>query len=170
MDSELAAIAEGLLELAKRRNVTLVTAESCTAGMLCLILSDAQGAAEHFHGGFVTYTKAQKSHVLGVSPELLRDKGAVCPEVACAMAEGALMHSTADLAVAITGVAGPEPDEDGNPVGRVCIALSRRGFPAQASELNYGDIGRDAIRKCAARDALRAAMESFTGFTFAKSP
>jgi nicotinamide-nucleotide amidase len=171
MDQELADIAEELLRLARRKKFTLVTAESCTAGLLCLILSDAPGAAERFHGGFVTYTKVHKTKVLGVSPELLREKGAVCPEVARAMAEGALMHSTADLAVAITGVAGPDPDEDGNPVGRVCIALSRRGFPAQDAELNYGDIGRDAIRKCAAPDALKAAVESVSvGFTLAKAP
>jgi nicotinamide-nucleotide amidase len=170
MDRELADIATELLKLAERKKLTLVMAESCTAGLLCLILSDAPGAAERFHGGFVTYTKAQKSRVLGVSSELLREKGAVCPEVARAMAEGALTHSTADLAVAITGVAGPEPDEDGNPVGRVCIALARRGFPAQDAEFNYGDIGRDAIRKCAARDALMAAVESASErFTRAKS-
>jgi nicotinamide-nucleotide amidase len=163
MDSELADVAEELLRLAKRSNLTLVTAESCTAGLLCLVLSDAPGAAENFHGGFVTYTKAQKSAVLGISSELLREKGAVCPEVARAMAEGALMHSTADLAVAITGVAGPEPDEDGNAVGRVCIAVGLRGFATQDAELNYGDIGRDAIRKSAARDALKAALDALVG-------
>jgi nicotinamide-nucleotide amidase len=159
MDMKLADSAEELLGLARRKNLTLVTAESCTAGLLCLALSDAPGAAEHFHGGFVTYTKAQKAHVLGISPELLREKGAVCPEVARGMTDGALRHSTADLAVAITGVAGPDPDEDGNPVGRVCIGLARRGLPPQSAELHYGDIGRDAIRKSAARDAVKAALE-----------
>jgi nicotinamide-nucleotide amidase len=160
IDGELADIAEELLAIARRRNLTLATAESCTAGLACLILSDAPGAAEHFHGGFVTYTKAQKSNVLGVPSALLREKGAVSPEVARAMAEGALMLSTADLAVAITGVAGPEPDEDGNAVGRVCIAFSRRGAPTQDAELDYGNIGRVAIRKRAIRDALKAAIES----------
>jgi nicotinamide-nucleotide amidase len=160
IDGELADIAEELLAIARRRNLTLATAESCTAGLACLILSDAPGAAEHFHGGFVTYTKAQKSNVLGVPSALLREKGAVSPEVARAMAEDALMHSTADLAVAITGVAGPEPDEDGNAVGRVCIAFSRRGAPTQDAELDYGNIGRVAIRKRAIRDALKAAIDS----------
>jgi nicotinamide-nucleotide amidase len=128
MDDDVEAVAEELVGLMLDGNLTLVVAESCTAGLLCLALSNAPGAGTHFHGGFVTYTKEQKTTVLGVSPELLRQKGAVCPEVARSMAEGALMHSTADLAVAITGVAGPEPDEDGNPVGRMCLLCRGGGF------------------------------------------
>jgi nicotinamide-nucleotide amidase len=156
MDDDVEAMAEELVGLMLHGNLTLVVAESCTAGLLCLALSNAPGAGTHFHGGFVTYTKEQKTTVLGVSPELLRQKGAVCPEVARSMAEGALMHSTADLAVAITGVAGPEPDEDGNPVGRMCFALSRRGFSTEVGERNYGEAGRDAVRNRAARDVLAA--------------
>ena len=96
-----------------------------------------------------------------MSATLLRRKGAVCAEVARAMAEGALAHSDAVIAAAITGVAGPEPDEDGNPVGRVCIAVSRRGFPARDFERHYDPgIGRDAIRQRAVADALRAMTEA----------
>ena len=73
----------------------------------------------------VTYTKANKIRVLGIPTSLLQDKGAVCRDVAAAMAQGALTRSPADIAVSITGVAGPDPDEDGNPVGRVCIGLAR---------------------------------------------
>jgi nicotinamide-nucleotide amidase len=104
-----------------------VTAESCTAGKLSALLSEAPGAGEHLHGSFVTYTKANKVKVLGVESGLLRAKGAVCREVAVAMAEGALHRSPADVAVAVTGVAGPDPDEDGNPVGLVCVAVARDG-------------------------------------------
>ena len=104
---ELSDLANTLLGKAKRAGLTVVTAESCTAGLMCQVLSDAEGASEYFHGGFVTYTKAQKNRALGVSADLLRQKGAVCGEVARAMAEGALAHSKADLAAAITGVAGP---------------------------------------------------------------
>jgi nicotinamide-nucleotide amidase len=75
------------------------------------------------------------------------------------MAEGALRHSGADIAAAITGVAGPEPDEDGNPVGRVCIAVARRGRAARDVERHYGDIGRDAIRERAVADAVAAMRE-----------
>src|SRR5438132_14417103 len=99
--------AEDVLALAKQKDQTIITAESCTSGLLASVLSEAPGAAELLHGGFVTYTKRHKTVALDVPEELLHGKGAVCPEVAIAMAEGALAHSTADLAVAITGVAGP---------------------------------------------------------------
>src|SRR5205085_12207168 len=108
---ELSDLANALIRHARRTGVTIVTAESCTAGLMSQVLSDAEGAAEYFHGGFVTYTKEHKTSALGVSASLLRDKGAVCGEVARAMAEGALEHSTAGISAAITGVAGPEPDD-----------------------------------------------------------
>jgi nicotinamide-nucleotide amidase len=113
--SDLASAAVRVLDI-KKRNLTIGTAESCTAGMLSTILSEAPAAAEHLHGGFVTYTKENKIRTLGASEHLLTEKSAVCAEVTIAMAEGALKRSPADLAVAVTGVAGPEPDEDGNPV------------------------------------------------------
>ena len=115
---ELKTLADALIKRAKAAGLGIVTAESCTAGLMCQVLSDAEGASEAFHGGFVTYTKAHKSCALGVPQALLREKGAVCAEVVRAMAEGALRHSHAGISAAITGVAGPEPDEDGNPVGR----------------------------------------------------
>jgi nicotinamide-nucleotide amidase len=155
----LGAFSNALLDEARRAGLTVVTAESCTAGLMCQILSDAEGAAEHFHGGFVTYTKEQKSRALGVPWSVLREQGAVCGTVARAMAEGALRHSGAGIAAAITGVAGPAPDEDGNPVGRVCIAVARRGEAARAIERHYGDIGRDAIRERAVADAITAMRE-----------
>ncbi len=120
-----------------------------------------------FHGGFVTYTKPHKSCALGVPETLLREKGAVCAEVARAMAEGALEHSRAGISAAITGVAGPEPDEDGNPVGRVCIAIARRGFPTRDLERHYPNVGRDAIRARAVADALRAMTEALASVSAA---
>jgi nicotinamide-nucleotide amidase len=149
-------LATELLAAVERAGLSVVTAESCTAGLISQALSDAPGSAERFHGGFITYTKQQKSEALGVSPWLLAEKGAVCGEVAAAMAEGALERSPAELAVAVTGVAGPEPDEDGNPVGRVCIATARRGEAVQLAEFEYGAIGRDAVRERATSDAIRA--------------
>jgi len=160
MHEELNTLATRLLTQAKRAGLTIVTAESCTAGLLALTLSDAEGAAEHFHGGFVTYTKGHKTCALGVPGHVLHEQGAVCGAVARAMADGALLHSTASLSAAITGVAGPEPDDDGNPVGRVCIAVARRGTPTRDFERHYGDIGRDAIRERAVADALRALCET----------
>jgi nicotinamide-nucleotide amidase len=155
-NANLGALANALLGAAKQAGLTIVSAESCTAGLMCQILSDAEGAAELFHGGFVTYTKEQKSRALGVPWSVLREQGAVCGTVARAMAEGALRHSGADIAAAITGVAGPDPDVHGNPVGVVCIAVGGRGAPARDFERRYGDIGRDAIRERAVADAVTA--------------
>jgi len=160
MPENLASIAEKVLRLANDFDLTIVVAESCTAGLLCQTLSEAPGAAERFHGGFVTYTKEHKTQALGVPSRLLQEKGAVSREVACAMAEGALLHSTADLAVAITGVAGPEPDDDGNPVGLTCFAVARRGRPMYDFEHRYGNIGRTAVQQRAVADALTALAEA----------
>jgi nicotinamide-nucleotide amidase len=148
--------AEDVLALAKARKLTVVTAESCTSGLLASLLSEAPGASELLHGGFVTYTKANKTAALGVPEEVLKAKTAVCEEVARAMAQGALQRSPADVAAAITGVAGPEPDEDGNPVGLVFIAVARRGFDTRVIRKTYRDAGRDEVRECAMRDALSA--------------
>ena len=153
-------LAERALAAAGRRNLTIVTAESCTAGKLSALLSEAPGASEHLHGSFVTYTKANKVEALGVDAGLLNAKGAVCREVAVAMAEGALHRSPADVAVAITGVAGPDPDEDGNPVGLVCIAVARNGFSPLPIERKYGEIGRENVQEHAMADALAELIRS----------
>ena len=116
----------------------------------------------HLQGGFVTYTKESKRDALGVPQALLAQKGAVCGDVAAAMARGACASSPAHIAVSLTGVAGPEPDEDGNPVGRVCIGLAWEGG-AHDWEFHYGNLGRDVIQERAMQDALKlvvAAMEA----------
>jgi nicotinamide-nucleotide amidase len=161
--TELATLAERVLALAGACKRGVVTAESCTSGLLASALSEAPGAAELLHGGFVTYTKANKIAALGVPRDLLSGpRGAVCPAVAAAMAEGALQRSPAEVAIAITGVAGPSPDEDGNPVGLVCIAVARKSLPLSGMEKNYGDIGRDAVRERAMVDALCEAERLLT--------
>ena len=119
-------LADEILEYARVRNETIVTAESCSAGMLALAFAKGEGASQHFMGGFVTYTKEMKSRVLGVPPSLLQEKTAVCGEVAEAMAIGALLRSGASVAVSVTGVAGPTEDEDGNPVGLVYCGVARK--------------------------------------------
>jgi nicotinamide-nucleotide amidase len=152
-------LAKRALEVAAQRNASIVTAESCTAGKLTALLSEVPGAAERLHGSFVTYTKANKSKSLGVSAALLERKGAVCCEVAAAMAEGALVRSPATLAVSITGVAGPDPDEDGNPVGLVCIAVARVDGETVHLERRYGDMGRKVVQERAMADALAALID-----------
>jgi nicotinamide-nucleotide amidase len=153
-EDRAADLACRLLDILARRKLSIVTAESCTAGQLANVLSHAPGASKHLHGGFVTYTKANKTKALGVSGELLDRRGPVCGEVAVAMAEGALLRSPATLAVAVTGVAGPESDEHRNPVGLVCIAVARHGQPSFHLERNYGDLGREAVTARAMEDAL----------------
>jgi nicotinamide-nucleotide amidase len=162
----LSELSKQALDAARERRMSIVTAESCTAGRLAALLSEAPGAAEYLHGGFVTYTKLNKTKSLGVSAALLKYKGAVCCDVALAMAEGALARSPADIAVSITGVAGPDPDEDGNPVGLVCIAVARHDHEATYAERRYGDLGRDAICERAMGDALTeliGALRAATG-------
>jgi nicotinamide-nucleotide amidase len=158
MNAMLKALAKQVIEAARMQGLSLVTAESCTAGKLSNVLSEVPGAGMHLHGGFVTYTKEAKAELLGVSPELLRQRGAVCADTAVAMAEGALRRSPADLALAVTGVAGPEPDEDDNPIGFVCIAVARDGFPSRHTERHYGAIGRANVLDEAMIDALNEAL------------
>jgi nicotinamide-nucleotide amidase len=160
MAPQLRDLAERALKTAKAAGLTIVTAESCTAGKLAVLLSEVPGAAERLQGGFVAYTKPNKSKALGVSAALLSSKTAVCGEVAVAMAEGALARSAAELAVAITGVAGPEPDEDGNPVGMVCIAVARQGRRTIHCERRYGPIGREAVQDRAMADALTVLIDA----------
>jgi nicotinamide-nucleotide amidase len=150
----LAELAERALDAAKTKGRSVVTAESCTAGKLAALLSEAPGASAYLHGGFVTYTKDNKVKALGVPASLIKEKGAVCTDVAIAMGQGALIRSPANVAVAITGVAGPEPDEDGNPVGLVCIAVTDKDGERIKVEKNYGATGHDRIQESAMADAL----------------
>ena len=147
IDSSLAAQAAQVIKAAQRAGLTIVTAESCTAGLLSNVLSLAPGAGKQLHGGFVTYTKEAKTRVLGVSADVLKRKTAVCEDVAIAMAEGALAHSPGYIAISVTGVAGPEPDEDGNPVGLVFCATARNGARSRWVKLEWAISG--ATRFCA---------------------
>jgi nicotinamide-nucleotide amidase len=154
IDEHIVRRAAQVIALAEGKNLTIVTAESCTGGLLASVLSEAPGAGEQLQGGFAVYTKAQKTIALGVPADLLAREGAVCEAVARAMAEGALAHSRADVAVAITGVAGPAPDEDGNPVGLVHFAAARRNAPTRHIRREFGDIGRGPVRYRSVLEAL----------------
>ncbi len=152
--SDFQDLAERVLKLAAENAKTLATAESCTAGCLATLLADAPGAGEQFHGGFVVYSKEQKTAVLGVSPAVISERSAVSEEVAKAMAAGVLKASPADIAIAITGVAGPDPDEDGNPVGLMHVAVTCRSGETHHRKLELGDDTRGALRVAAMRYAL----------------
>jgi nicotinamide-nucleotide amidase len=154
MNAALAQCAGRVLEEARARHLSLVTAESCTAGALAVLLADAPGAAGSFHGGFVCYTKAQKFASLAVPPELIEAQTAVSREVAIAMARGGIDRSPADICVAITGVAGPKPDEDGNPVGLMHVAVACRDGRVASAQYSFGENPREKNREFAMNAAL----------------
>jgi nicotinamide-nucleotide amidase len=143
-----------LFKLLEKKKLTLATAESCTGGIIAAVLSDAPGAGDLFHGGFVLYTKQHKV-VFGIAKKLIDANGIVSEAVARVMAEGALKHSPADIAVGVTGVAGPEPDDEGNPVGLVCLAAARRGRKTMARTHHFKSKDRGEIRCRAAEEALK---------------
>ena len=136
--ASLSAAAERTLALAKSHGCTLASVESCTAGALAALLADAPSASDLFHGGFVVYTKANKTAAVGVPPELIAAHTAVSREVVLAMAGGALERCPADIVLAVTGVAGPNPDEDGNPVGLLHVAAMSRKGGTRHVERRYG--------------------------------
>jgi nicotinamide-nucleotide amidase len=144
---DLTRKAEAAMRQLRKSGTTVVTAESCTGGLVAACLTHGKAASSCFHGAFVAYTKQQKNRVLGVDENLLRERGAVNTEVARQMAEGALQRSEATLAIAITGVLGPDPDEDANPAGVVYLALARAGQPTEVVQLNYSGAHPDAVRE-----------------------
>ena len=154
LDAEVAALGDAL----RKHGWMLATAESCTGGLIAAACTAIAGSSDWFERGFVTYSNAAKSELLGVPPALIDAHGAVSAEVACAMASGALAHSKAQLAVAVTGIAGPGGATPGKPVGTVWLALARSGEPAQA-ELLQLDGDRAAIRAQTVRHALRRLRE-----------
>ncbi|MBP1805264.1 CinA family protein [Rubellimicrobium aerolatum] len=132
--------------------LTLATAESCTGGLLASLLTDVEGCSHAFERGFVVYTEAAKTELLGVPPEMLEAHTAVSEPVARAMAEGALAQSRADIVLAVTGYAGPT--EEGEE-GLVHFACARRGRATIHCEAHYGAVGRGAVRI----ECLRTALE-----------
>ena len=144
---------EELLAQARYWGLRIATAESCTGGMVAAALTDVAGSSDVFERGFVTYSNAAKVELLGVSEATLAAQGAVSEAVAREMAEGALARSAADLAVSITGIAGPGGSEF-KPEGRVCFGLARRGRDTQLETVEFGAIGRAKVRKAATGHAL----------------
>lgn len=149
----LDALADAVLAACRSRGLRLATAESCTGGMVAAALTDIPGSSDVVERGLVTYSNAAKSELLGVPPALIAAQGAVSAEVAQAMAEGALARAPVDLAVAITGIAGPGGGSAEKPVGLVWFGIARKGAAARTENHIFpGD--RTAIRRLAARRAL----------------
>jgi len=154
VDEELLAEARALLDLCRARKLMIATAESCTGGLVAATLTEVPGSSDVLERGFVTYSNAAKSQMLGVPADLIARFGAVSRETAEAMANGALAHSLADLAVSITGIAGPGGGSPGKPVGLVHFAAAGRGGLLVHHESRYGDIGRAQVRGVSVKQAL----------------
>ena len=152
-DASLLARAEALIRTHARIGHRIATAESCTGGLLAGLLTAIPGSSAIVERGFVTYSNAAKVDMLGVPESVLATHGAVSEAVARAMAEGALAHSRADIAIAITGIAGPGGGSPEKPVGLVHLALATASGTHHL-ERRYGDRGRAAIRRLAVEDAL----------------
>jgi nicotinamide-nucleotide amidase len=146
--------AAALLDKCRARGVKIATAESCTGGMVAALLTSIAGSSDVFDCGFVTYSNESKLEMLGVSPEVIAEFGAVSRECALAMAHGAILKSGATLAVSITGIAGPDGGSVEKPVGLVHFACAQRNGATLHREERFGDIGRDGVRKISVEVAL----------------
>jgi nicotinamide-nucleotide amidase len=153
--------AAALIRAFAERRLKVATAESCTGGLVAALLTEIPGSSAVVERGFVTYSNEAKTDLVGVPADLIAAHGAVSEPVARAMAEGALRGSRADVAVAITGIAGPGGATDTKPVGLVHFGLACNGAPTRHLERRYGDLGRSEVRLRAVGDAL-ALLESAT--------
>lgn len=152
---------ETLADALRSRGLKLATAESCTGGLIAAACTTLAGSSDWFERGFVTYSNEAKTEMLGVDAVLIAAHGAVSEAVARVMAEGALAHSRADLAVAVTGIAGPGGAVPGKPVGTVWLATARRGAATQAERVVFGG-DRAAVRSATVELALQRAIERAT--------
>ena len=142
-----------ILSSARAKGIRIVTAESCTGGLVAAALTDIAVSSDVFDRGFVAYSNAAKVQMLGVSQATLDRFGAVSEQTAAEMATGALAASQAGLAVSVTGIAGPG-GSDFKPEGRVCFGLAQVGQPTQTQTVDFGPLGRAAVRAAATEFAL----------------
>jgi nicotinamide-nucleotide amidase len=146
--------AAALLKRYEAEGLRIVTAESCTGGLLAALLTQVPGSSTVVERGFVTYSNEAKTDMLGVAADLIARHGAVSEPVARAMAEGALIVSPADVSIAVTGLVGPGGGSEAKPVGLVHLAAARRGGATLHRQCGFGDIGRDGVRMRSVEAAL----------------
>ena len=151
---EIYDLARDVIEIAAHKAIKIVTAESCTGGMVGAALTDIAGSSSVFDRGFITYSNDAKAQMLGVDPALILRDGAVSETVARAMADGALRYSNASLSIAITGIAGPGGGSASKPVGLVHFASARKGAATEHAMKQFGDLGRESVRHAALLHAL----------------
>ena len=157
---EIQDSAQRVLEAADKLDLKLATAESCTGGLLAALLTDVRGLGHVFERGFVVYSKQAKCDLLGIAREKVDSCGAVSKEIAVEMAQGALRFSLADVAISITGFAGPGGEDDEE--GLVHFACARRGGETCHREEHFGPIGRDGVRIASLEAALEMIEQALT--------
>jgi nicotinamide-nucleotide amidase len=151
--------AKALLDICSRKKLTLATAESCTGGLVAAPISEIPGSSAVLDRGFVTYSNEAMQRMLGVTPATIDVYGAVSAECAEEMAKGALAHASVDLAVSITGIAGPTGAVPGKPIGLVYFCAASRSGRVIAHDRKYGDIGRVKVRERSVLQALSMLRE-----------
>lgn len=159
MSDDLRKAATAVLDACRARKLKVATAESCTGGLVTGALTEIAGSSDVLDRGFVTYSNEAKQQMLGIASETLRDYGAVSRQTAEEMARGAIAHSNAQIAIAITGIAGPSGGSADKPVGLVHFATASRAGALTHQEIRYGDIGRSKVRQQSVLAALAMLRE-----------
>ena len=153
-------LADRFLKACARHEILVATAESCTGGMIISLLTDIPGSSSMVDRGFVTYSNEAKTDMVGVSEETLEKHGAVSAETAHEMAAGALKNSRAGIALAVTGIAGPDGGTAEKPIGLVWFGLARPGQPVLTEKRRFENRGRDYIRRETVKHALSMALKA----------
>jgi len=157
-EQDLTALAEQLGECLKVKGMKLASAESCTGGWLAKIITDLPGSSAWFAGSVVTYSNEAKQSLLGVNESTLNEFGAVSGETVLEMTDGLFSHTDADVAVSVSGIAGPDGGSEDKPVGLVWLSWGRRGKPVFAEPYNF-DGDREEVRKRSIKQALNALLD-----------
>ncbi len=158
--SDIPALADRFLKACTARKILAATAESCTGGLIIATLTDIPGSSSMVDRGFVTYSNEAKMEMLGVGKPTLDAHGAVSRETAMEMAEGALKHSRAGIALSVTGIAGPDGGSAEKPVGLVWFGVAIDGKPAHAEKRQFENKGRDHVRRETVRTALELGIKA----------
>jgi nicotinamide-nucleotide amidase len=153
-DDEITAATEALLKICQQKKLTVATAESCTGGLVAAAITELAGSSAMLDRGFVTYSNEAKQQMLGVTPATIDFYGAVSKECAEEMAKGALAHAQVDLAVSITGIAGPTGAVAGKPLGLVYFCAASRSGRVIGHDRKFGAIGREKVRRASVLQAL----------------
>lgn len=155
-------IAKQIIDIASNKGLSIATAESCTGGMVSAAITDIPGSSAVFERGFVSYSNRAKIELLGVSPKSLETYGAVSEQVAAEMAMGALQQADTNIAVSVTGIAGPGGSPH-KPEGRVCFGLAQKGDETKSEMIDFGALGREKVRQQATDFALSLLLSAVNG-------